>query len=148
MKGLPRKCYAKSISLGGRNSLASILPITQDGAGLLRISVACDTAQLLVQVRDSDDEPVPDAFVVISPSEVQTEVDLSGSMLVGVTNAKGEFTADALPPGKHVVFAVQRVIDIDQETIARLWRARSTARAVEAKRNDGLVIRISPSSID
>jgi hypothetical protein len=145
VRQIPKGYYVKRAACGGAPVVARRLPSSCSPE--LRLTVARDGGTLSVQVQDSDGKPVPDVWVVASPAEAASEAEMSTKMWGGPADALGAF-ASAIPPGKYLVIATTTWLDLNTETVARFWRARSKATEVEIGPNATVNLRLSVTRIE
>ena len=60
----------------------------------------------------------------------------------GITNSSGMFR-DSLKPGKYLVVATTIWLNLNTETVSRLWRARVRATPVEIAPNADLQVTLT-----
>lgn len=137
--------YVKRVACGNAPLLARRLPSSCSPE--LRITVARDGGTLSVQVLDADGKSVPDVWVVATPAAVASEGEMSTRMWGGPVDALGTF-ASSIPPGKYLVIATTTWLDLNTETVARFWRARSKATEVEIGPNASVNLRLAVTKID
>jgi hypothetical protein len=90
-----------------------------------------------VQVKDERGKPIPDVWVVASPVDAAGESEMSMGLWGGITNPNGVY-GEPLRPGKYLVVATRTWLNLNTETVSRLWRARANATPVEVGPNADL----------
>ncbi len=143
LANVPKGFYVREVTLGGVPVNGNRLPVGGMANGAeLRISIGRDGGFLSVQVRDEQGKPLPDVWVVASPADATGESEMSVHLWGGITNSSGTFR-DALKPGKYLVVATTTWLNLNSETVSRLWRARGKATPVEITPNADLQITLS-----
>lgn len=143
LANVPKGFYVKDVTLGGVPVEGNRLPLGGVAAGTeLRISIGRDGGTLGVQVRDEQGKPLPDVWVVASPADAAGESEMSTHLWGGITNSSGMFR-DALKPGKYLVVATTIWLNLNTETVSRLWRARVRATPVEITPNADLQVTLT-----
>ena len=143
LANVPKGFYVKEVTLGGVPVQGNRLPLGGVATGAeLRISIGRDGGFLGVQVRDEQGKPLPDVWVVASPADAAGESEMSMHLWGGITNASGVFR-DALKPGKYLVVATTTWLNLNTETVSRLWRARAKATPVEITPNADLQVTLT-----
>ncbi len=143
LANVPKGFYVKDVTLGGVPVQGNRLPLGGVAAGTeLRISIGRDGGSLGVQVRDEQGKPLPDVWVVASPADAAGESEMSTHLWGGITNSSGMFR-DALKPGKYLVIATTTWLNLNTETVSRLWRARARATPVEIAPNADLQVTLT-----
>jgi hypothetical protein len=134
----PKGFYVKDVTLGGAPVHGNRLPLGGVAAGAeLRISIGRDGGSLSVQVKDEQGKPMPDVWVVASPADAAGESEMSMRLWGGITNPNGVY-GEPLRPGKYLVVATRTWLNLNTETVSRLWRARANATPVEVGPNADL----------
>jgi hypothetical protein len=65
------------------------------------------------------------------PAAASSEAILAASMSSGKTDQNGSWQSGVMAPGKYYAIATNDVIDKSQESIVKLWKARTSATEVE-----------------
>jgi len=141
----PKGYYVKRAACGNAPLVARRLPASCSPE--LRITVAGDGGTLGVQVQDSDGKPVPDVWVIATPAAAASEGEMSTRMWGGPADAQGAF-ASSIAPGKYLVIATTTWLDLNTESVARFWRARSKATEVEIGPNASVNLRLAVTKVD
>ncbi len=102
VQNLPKGYYVKYATIRGREALAEPF---RAGDGDLDIGLAKDGGSVTGLVVDSDDHPVTDCPVVLTPDPLpatltRTQVD------VAYSDQNGQFKFNSVRPGKHLLYAV------------------------------------------
>ena len=131
-RGPSQGLYIKDITYGGRSVLHEPLRYgsAMEGSGL-RVVVARDGGTLAARVADKDGNPIADARVVLFPADAASEGALAATMVTGQTDQLGRYTSKILPPASYYVFAGEEDFDASIESVAKLWRSRTTLQKVE-----------------
>ena len=145
LRQAPAGYYVKGAACGGVPVVARRLPLSCSPE--LRITVARDGGTLSVQVQDADGKPVPDVWVVATPAGAASELEMSTRMWGGPVDAFGAF-ASSIAPGKYLVIATTTWLDLNTESVARFWRARSKATEVEIGPNASVNLRLQVTKVD
>jgi hypothetical protein len=123
--GLPTGQYVKDATYGGASVLHQ--PLRLGNAPLnskLGVLVGRDGAMISAQVNDSDGKPVIDAYIYALPAAADSEAALAETLAWGQTDRLGQFTTDALPPGKYYMLAHRSGVGLSAFGVGRLWAAR------------------------
>jgi hypothetical protein len=143
LANVPKGFYVKDVTLGGVPVHDNRLPVGGMATGAeLRISIGRDGGTLSVQVKDEQGKPLPDVWVVASPADAAGESEMATHLWGGITNSSGVFR-DALRPGKYLVVATTTWLNLNTETVSRLWRARARATPVEVTPNADLQVTLA-----
>lgn len=102
VQALPRGYYVKYANIWGRDVMREPF---RAGAGDLEIELATDGGYVSGVVVDSDDHPVPDCPVLLTPETLPTSSALTQIDTV-FTDQNGQFKFTSVRPGKHLLFAV------------------------------------------
>jgi hypothetical protein len=131
-RNVPSGAYIKDISYGGRSILYAPFAVgSAMGEGGLRITLARDGGTIAVRITNKDGNPVVDCSVVLLPDNAASEAILAASYKSGRTGQDGSWSSPVVAPGKYHVLATNDAIDRSPKAIARLWKARTTAREVD-----------------
>jgi hypothetical protein len=148
-KNLPPRSYVKQLTAGGQDILHGPLRVGESAAQSVRTVLARNGGTVMAVVSDEDGKAVPDVFVIATPADLPTtESSMVDRLVVGITGADGAYASEALPPGRYVVFATTRTVDLNRETIRRLWRARASAKTVEVGANGTALVRLTAVNLD
>lgn len=143
LANVPKGFYVKDVTLGGVPVHDNRLPVGGMATGAeLRISIGRDGGTLSVQVKDEQGKPLPDVWVVASPADAAGESEMATHLWGGITNSSGVFR-DALRPGKYLVVATTTWLNLNTETVSRLWRALAKATPVEVTPNADLQVTLA-----
>jgi hypothetical protein len=142
--GLQAGQYVKDITYNDSSVLRGAI-VPGSGGGRLRITVGRDGSRMTVQVNNDAGEPIPDSLVSILPLSAQSEQDVATSVIVGLTDEHGTFSAEGLRPGMYSVIAPRNLLpfkrllpggtvllDKTPEVLRKLLNARSRGTLVEA----------------
>jgi hypothetical protein len=124
--------YIKDVTYAGRSVQYEPLHYggAMQGSGL-RVVVGRDGGKITVRVADSDSHPIADANIVLFPVDAESEGLLAAKMLTGQTDQFGRYTSKTLAPGKYYVLASEEEFDATVESVAKLWRSRTSLKQVD-----------------
>lgn len=142
ISGVPAGAYVKDVTYGGQSVLHA--PLRPGSGTAMRITLARDGGRIAAQVADADANPVADAYVVVMPEGVISEVTLADTMVLGRTDQSGAWTSGLLAPGKYVVLARQAPVDRSPECIGQLFRSRGKARSADPGPGATVTVRLEP----
>ena len=141
--------YVKDVTYG--NASVQRLPVTPGSApagATLRVVVAADGATLTASVHDKDGVAVVGQRILLMPAQVASEAELAGLLISGETDQAGQFTSQALAPGKYYVAATGDTVYPTPESIGRLWRARNRFKEVDLGPNGTAQMSLEPVKLD
>jgi hypothetical protein len=158
LRGLAPPLYVKDITAG----TSSILRKTyMPGGEPLRIRIGHDGGVIRARVANGNGQPSINAAVIVFPANTQSEVELAGSMMEGLTNDDGLFESRTLLPGRYVVMATDDPppyiatgpagglnIQRSPEALARILRARSRGQVVELGPRATIQVHLTPGSLE
>jgi hypothetical protein len=150
--GMAGALYVKNVELDGRSVLhQSFDPGT--GSSRLRITVARDIGAITAQTGKAG------TAVIIIPESAMSEAELADTLLAGVTDEAGNYTALQVPPGKYRVLATENppysrilypanfyIVRLPQ-TLNLLLHNRSAGELVDVSPNGKVQIRVSPKDL-
>ncbi|HLK62847.1 MAG TPA: carboxypeptidase regulatory-like domain-containing protein [Bryobacteraceae bacterium] len=146
---VPAGLYIKDVTYGGHSILYGSLKLgTAVGDAALRIVVARDGGTASARVTDKDGNAVPECAIVLLPASASNEATLAAALTTGRTDLRGTWTSAPLAPGKYYVLATNDAIDKSQETIAKLWRARTGAQELEITANGSAAVTLVPRGLE
>jgi hypothetical protein len=140
--------YIKDVTYGGQSvqyaplRLGSAMP----GSGL-RVVVGRDGGKISSKVAGQDGKPIADAHVVLFPVEAASEGLLAARMVTGTTDQLGQYTSPTLAPGKYYVLASDEEFDATLESIAKLWRSRTSLKQVDLAPNGSPQVNLEPVNL-
>lgn len=149
LMGLPRRCYVKSLTIGGvesvRKPFMSFRSVL-NGAGI-HLVLAKDGGTITGTVADADGHPSANIPVYIISKDATSLPELAQSMLSIASDQNGQFSAGTLTPGNYQVLATESPLLPTPESMARLLQSRSGAQDVEVKPSDTAQVKLAPVEI-
>ena len=131
---LPDGTYIKDVTYAGSSVLHAPLRLggaSGGGEPRLHVVLGRDGGSVRARAADRDGKPVQKANVYLMPAGVASEAELAETVVSGGTDSDGVWTSKLLAPGKYTVLTSTADIDRSPEGIAKLWSARSRAKAIE-----------------
>jgi len=139
VSGLPDGYYLRGASQEGLNVTRG--PI-QPGRGELLISVGSDAAAIRGRTADKDDNPVPDATVILLSSK---RLD-NDPILTRQSDNSGVFEFTSLEPGKYEILALTGLYAGEASDPAFVANHTSQASEVEVEANESRAVNLKANS--
>jgi hypothetical protein len=131
---LPKGVYIKEMRLGGRDVMGESLDLRLGAASTpLEVTLASDGGGFDLTATDSDGAPIPDATVVVVPSDAADARSVAAKVLIGRADQRGVWMSATLMPGKYRVFGTTAVMNESPQSIEKILRPPAEVQEVEVK---------------